>query len=184
MRIYDILADNNRDIITLVAELDTISFTNQLERNTVFERLKGHFLESAEIKSRTFYAELEKYPPAHKTIDYLRHTQLQLAGMLDALTRESLSSPTWNVLFASFKLRLEAVISYEEQKAIPLAKSYFTPEDQEWIMQQIQTEEHFLERNRFIEAKAEKALGSAYLEEKKALDTPGKSHLPPKRWRM
>lgn len=184
MQLYDMIANSNRQIEARIAELDGVEQSNSLERNIRFERLKEDILQIYEIKRRSFYATLLRYPQTHEAIDHVQHLQVAVSGMLEALSRGVIVSEEWEGLYSTLKERVATIALLEEEEIGKLAKCYFTPEDEKKMMEEMEQESHFLNKNRRLENAAEEGFDADYTQYKKAPDNPGKSHLPPKRWRM
>lgn len=167
MQLYDMLEADNRRIRARIAEFDAVDRNNSLERNICFERLKEDILQTHEVRKRTFYATLLHYPDAREAVDYVQHLQLQIAGLLDALARKSITTDEWQNLYLTLKEWLLNSVGLEEGKVFAVAKSYLVAEEQQRLIEEMGVESHFLDQNKRIEESTEAEFNNDYIEYKK-----------------
>ena len=177
MQLYTMLDADNSRILSRIESLDAVDPSNILERNIRFERLKEDILQTYETRRLTLYAALLHYAEAREAIDYVRHLQVQIAGLLDALTRESMITKEWMKLYTTLKKWISTSISLEQNRIIAVAKCYLIEEDKIKLIEEIAVAKHFLDRSQHTEDDAEEGFNEDYVQYKKGVDAPGKSHL-------
>jgi hypothetical protein len=179
--IYELIQNYNAIIQTTLTELQRTDVKDRVQRDSLLELLKDQFTLFSQAKENSFYAELARFPEAERPLASVIKNGWDIIERMEKMQDQGITPGSWEANLQQLASDIEQLVAQEEKHIITLARAHLDKVEESELAQELEAERHVLEGNDYLEDEAEHGREQTILAYHKGKDTPGNTHVLPRK---